>query len=318
MRMSVHTNSVDSVERLRAFAGPRDAGKQRLELRPGDATNRLPLNNQLLDMLPRDVYPPADLELEPMQLAAGAVIFESGDRASHAYFPQDSVISLQCATREGASVEFGMVGREGLLGIEALLENGRMPGRAVVVRPGRALRSPVQLLTDPFRRYTPFRSGLLQFYGALYAQVVQRSICHRVHTIEQQLCTWLLLMRERSGTDRLDFTHEDVAGFLGGRREGVTIAVRRLRKDGLVRPGYRSLVILHRVELEAHSCECYGAIRDAYRPVAGIDPVAVPAGARSDAGISRAIGRGFAEGSDARRSDLRLAVHYPQTDWRTP
>ncbi|MBI3375388.1 MAG: Crp/Fnr family transcriptional regulator [Betaproteobacteria bacterium] len=306
--MSVQTQTI-SAERQRAFAEPRDARTQLLEFRPSDVTNPLLLKNQLLETLPRDVYSRIALELEPMELAADAVIFESGDPASHAYFPQDCVISLQCATLEGASVEFGMVGREGLLGIEALLENGRMPGRAVVVRPGRALRSPVQLLMDPFRQYTRFRSSLLQFYGALYAQVVQRSICHRVHTIEQQFCTWLLLMRERSGTDRLDFTHENVAGLLGGRREGVTIAVRRLRKDGLVRTGYRSLAILHRAELEARSCECYGAIRKAYGPAAGVDPVAALAGARSDVGIPRAIRPSSPEGLGARRSDLRLPMH---------
>jgi len=254
-------------------------GRAHVFSKPHDAKNRL------LQLLSPDAYLRMASDFKPVQLAADFVIFEDGDRANYAYLPQDCVISLQCATREGASVEFGMIGNEGTLGIEVLLEGGQMPGRAVVACAGRALRIPAQAFVDSFRRYSLFRSGLLHFYGAFNAQVVQRSICHRVHTIEQQLCTWLLLMHDRSGGDRLDFTHEDVGGFLGGRREGVTIAVRRLRNDGLVRSGYRCLVILDRTGLEARSCECYGAIRGAYE--------------RLPADRS-----GSPEGSDARRSDL--------------
>ncbi len=220
--------------------------------------------NRLLRSLPPDAYARVDAEFTAIPLAADSVLFEYGDRAKQVYFPQDCVISLQLATREGESVEFGMLGSEGVLGLETLFESGRTPGRAVVSRVGHALRVPTELLLESFRQYAPFRSGLLHFYAAFNTQVVQRSICHRVHTIEQQLCTWLLLMHDRSDDDRLHCTHEEVGGFLGGRREGISIAVRRLRNDGLVSSGYRCLVILDRRGLEARSCECYGAIRAAY------------------------------------------------------
>ena len=222
------------------------------------------VQNRLLELLSPDAYLRAAADFRPVHMAANFVVAGDGERANDAYFPQDCVISLQCATREGASVEFGMIGNEGALGIEVLLEGGRLPGRAVVARAGRALRIPAQALVDWFRRCSPFRFGLLNFSAAFNAQVIQRSICHRVHTIEQQLCTWLLIMHDRSGGNNLDFTHEGVGYFLGGRREGVTIAIRRLRNEGLIRSGYRCLRVLDRTGLEARSCECYGEIRDAY------------------------------------------------------
>lgn len=222
-----------------------------------------PKNRLLLLLLP-EARAQMDADCAEIQLEADAVLFEYGERVKYAYFPQDCVISLQLATRDGASVEFGMIGNEGVVGLETLFENGRAPGRAIAARAGRALRVPAQSVLRAFRQYAAFRSGLLHFYGAFNAQVVQRSICHRVHTIDEQLCTWLLLMHDRSGNDRLSCTHEAVGGFLGGRREGVSIAIRRLRRDGLVRSGYRCLVVLDRMGLEARSCECYGAIRGAY------------------------------------------------------
>lgn len=203
-------------------------------------------------------------DLKQVQLAAGFAVLEHGEGANHAYFPQDCVISLQCVTREGGSVEFGMIGNEGVQGIEILLESGQLRHRAVVTRAGSALRIPGRAFVNYFRAYDAFRQGLLRFHAAFNSQVVQRSICHRLHTMEQQLCTWLLLMHDRSAGNALKFTHEAVGGLLGGRREGVSIALRRLRNDGLVRSGYRSFVILDRAGLEARSCECYGSILRAY------------------------------------------------------
>lgn len=202
--------------------------------------------------------------VKTVRLEADAVLFDEEDPAGHAYFPLDSVISLQRTTRDGATVEFGMVGSEGALGVETLLESERAPGRAVAVRAGYAIRIPGHALLAAFRRYSPFRSGLLSSCGAFNSQVVQRSICHRAHTIEQQFCTWLLLMHDRAESGRLDVTHEAIGGLLGGRREGVSLIVRRLRSDRLISAGYRSLHVLDRAGLEARGCECYGAIRGAY------------------------------------------------------
>jgi CRP-like cAMP-binding protein len=222
------------------------------------------VGNQMLDLLEAAETPRSASSLEPVRLAADAVVAEEGDVASHAYFPLDCVISMQCGTRDGASVEFGLVGAEGVVGMEIFLERGRMPGRAVVIRPGGALRIPAQDLTNLFRRHDRFRAGLLSFYTAFNAQVIQRSICHRIHTIERQLCTWLLLLRERTFENTLELTHEVVAGLLGGRREGVTLAIKRLRDRGAIRSGRGNVTILDRTALEAQCCECYGAIRSEY------------------------------------------------------
>jgi CRP-like cAMP-binding protein len=225
--------------------------------RPGE-------RNRLINLLPLEARARLVRELEPVSLTEERVVIESGQHAKHVYFPQDSVLSLRCVTREGASVEFALVGHEGLLGAEALVIGGRAHGRAVVVCGGHALRLPARLLTEIFRRDRQFRSGLLAFYRAFNTQVIQRSICHRMHTIEEQLCTWLLLLLDRTGRDEIEATHEWIGDTLGRRREGVSIAVGRLRTRGLIRIAYRRLVIYDRAGLQARSCECYAVIRNRY------------------------------------------------------
>ena len=220
--------------------------------------------NRVLASLSADGYACVAAALEPVELAAGAVIAENDERCRHAYFPEDCVVSLQYTTREGASVEFGMVGSEGALGIEALFEGQRSHGRAVVQCAGRALRLPVKALLDACRRCAGLRSGLLRFCRAFNLQVAQRSVCHRVHSTEHHLCSWLLLMHERAGGGELQVTQEALGRLLGARREGVSIAVRRLRGDGLIDSTRGRLAILDRAALEARCCECYESIRQAY------------------------------------------------------
>ena len=220
--------------------------------------------NRLVASLPRETYLRVVSELEPVELAAGSTVVENDERALHAYFPEDCVFSVQRTTRDGGSVEFGIVGREGVLGIGASLDGNRMHGRGITARAGRALRMPAELLRDLYRRDDRFRSNLVSFYSAFDTQVAQRSICHRVHTTEQHLCCWILLMTDRSDGADLEATHEVIGGLLGARREGVTLAIMRLRDDGLLRSARSRLTILDRAALEARSCECYGVIRQAY------------------------------------------------------
>ena len=221
--------------------------------------------NHVLVSLPLDSYLCVAGELEPVQLAAGCVIAESHEQSKYAYFPEDCVVSLQYATREGASVEFGMVGREGVVGIAALFEVGQTHGRAVVQSAGGALRLPVKALLDSSRRCGGFRASLLHFAWAFNVQVTQRSVCHRLHSTDHHLCSWLLLMHDRSsGDDELGVTQEALGRLLGARRERVSIAARRLRNDGLIGSTRGRLAILDRAALEARSCECYGVIRKAY------------------------------------------------------
>ncbi len=218
----------------------------------------------MLASLPLDTYQCVADSLEPVQLAAGSVIAEVGARTKHAYFPEDCVVSLQCTTRDGTSTEFGMVGSEGVVGTAAIVEGARTHGRAVVQRAGRALTLPLKALMDSCRHCSGFRSSLLRFSWAFNAQVAQRSICHRVHSIEHHLISWLLLMHDRSSCDDFEVTQEVLGELLGARREGVGIAAKHLRDDGLICYRRGRLTILDRAALEARSCECYEIIRQAY------------------------------------------------------
>lgn len=221
--------------------------------------------NGLLNVLDPENCARVHLQLETVRLESGTLVYPENDSVQYGYLPQSCAISLQRPMRDGSSVEFALVGREGMLGTEALLERGRMLGSATVIRAGAALRAPIALLKELFEDCRDFRAVVLAFWEAYSAQIVQRSACHRVHTIDQQLCTWLLLMHDRSRGNEIEATHETIGGLLGGRREGVSIAIRRLRKDGLLRSGYRSLVILNRDGIEARSCECYRATRVEYQ-----------------------------------------------------
>lgn len=221
--------------------------------------------NGLLHVLDPEDCARVHSQLETVHLASGALVNPENVSPQYGYLPQSCAISLQRPLRDGSSVEFALVGREGMLGAEALLERGRMLGSATVIRAGAALKAPISLLKELFEDCGDFRAAVLAFWDAYSAQIVQRSVCHRVHTIDQQLCTWLLLMHDRSRGNEIEATHETIGSLLGGRREGVSIAIRRLRKDGLLRSGYRSLVILDRNGIEARSCECYRTTRAEYR-----------------------------------------------------
>lgn len=220
--------------------------------------------NCLLAALPSHTYRRLTDDFEPIRIAVGAVIFEDGERASHAYFPEDCVVSLLGTTRDGVAVETGIVGSEGAIGIAAFLGGGQMHGRAVVQKTGRLRRLPAPVVIEAFRRCNHFQSGLLRFTQAFMTQVSQRAICQRICTIDQRLGCWLLLMHDRVDRDELETTQETVAGLLGARREGVNIAVKRLRDRGIVRSTRGSITILDRAALEACSCECYDVIRKAY------------------------------------------------------
>jgi CRP-like cAMP-binding protein len=222
--------------------------------------------NRVLASLAPEAYLCVAAELEPVQLAAGHVIVESHEQTKYAYFPEGCVVSLQRTTRDGASVEFAMVGSEGVLGIAALFEGHQTLGRAVVQGAGRALRLPEKALLDSCLRCGGFRSSLLRFAWAFNVQVAQRSVCHRVHSTEHHLCSWLLLMHDRSSGDELEVTQETLGGLLGARREGVSIAARRLRDDGLIGFTRGRLTIRDRAALGARSCECYEVIRQARPP----------------------------------------------------
>ncbi|MEA3642288.1 MAG: Crp/Fnr family transcriptional regulator [Lamprobacter sp.] len=225
-----------------------------------------PHQNHLLDALPKAEYEQMLSNLEPISLALGQVIYESGEGLSHVYFPTTAIVSLLYVMENGASAEIAVVGNEGIVGIALFMGGETMPNRAVVQSAGLAYRLKGPLLKREFARFGGRRQGslqplLLRYTMALLTQMAQTAVCNRHHTIDQQLCRWLLLSLDRLPSNKLDMTQELIANMLGVRREGVTEAAGRLQSAGLIRYSRGHIEILDRPGLEARVCECYEVVR---------------------------------------------------------
>ena len=199
-----------------------------------------------------------------VSFALGEVIYESGGRQSHIYFPTTAIISLLYLMENGSSAEMGMAGREGVVGVALFMGGNTMPNRAVVQSAGGAVRMKAQVLRDEFARGGAFQRLLLRYTQALLTQMSQTAVCNRLHAIEQQLCRWLLLIHDRVESDELVMTQELIANMLGVRREGVTHAAGRLQEQGLISYVRGRITILDRRGLEEAVCECYGVVKDEY------------------------------------------------------
>jgi CRP-like cAMP-binding protein len=219
--------------------------------------------NRLIAALPDEVQRRIAPHLEAVRFRLGEVVYESGQRLTHVHFPVDCIVSLLYTMADGATAEIGMVGAEGVVGIALFMGGETMPSRAVVQSAGQALRMPAEALQEEFRRGGPFQLALLRFTQALITQMSQTAACNRLHEIEQRLCRWLLLSRDRLQSDELLVTQELIAGMLGVRREGVSVAAGALQAAGLIRYARGRITILDRAGLEARTCECYRAVRDA-------------------------------------------------------
>jgi len=218
--------------------------------------------------------PPEELErlrphLERVSFALGEVIYESGGRQSYIYFPTTAIISLLYLMENGSSAEMGVAGHEGLVGVALFMGGDTVPNRAVVQSAGGALRMKTQVLQDEFARGGTFQRLLLRYTQALMTQMSQTAVCNRLHTIEQQLCRWLLLSHDRLSTDELVMTQELIANMLGVRREGVTHAAGRLQETGLISYVRGRITVLDRRGLEAAVCECYKVVKDEYDRLLG-------------------------------------------------
>ena len=228
-----------------------------------------PSGNRLLAMLPREDYERILPHLERVSFSLGEVVYESGGQMSYIYFPTTSIISLLYVMENGSSAEMGMAGHDGLVGIALFMGGDSMPNRAVVQSAGGALRMRAKVLRDEFKRGGEFQRLLLRYTQALITQMSQTAVCNRHHTVEQQLCRWLLLSRDRLDTDELVMTQELIANMLGVRREGVTVAAGRLQDKGLISYVRGRIRILDRRGLEAAVCECYRVVRDEYERLLG-------------------------------------------------
>ncbi len=217
--------------------------------------------NYLLDALPSNVkeclYP--DLKLVPLSL--GQVIYESGDVMKYAYFPIDCIISLLYVMEDGASAEISVVGNEGIVGSPIFMGGDSTPSRAIVQSAGYAYQISSQNIKSEFNKYHEFHELLLRYMQALITQMAQTAVCNRHHSIDQQLCRWLLLSLDRLPSNRLEMTQELISNMLGVRRESVTVAAKKLHDMKIIEYERGKITVLNRPELEKLSCECYGVVK---------------------------------------------------------
>ena len=217
--------------------------------------------NYLLAALPRDVFARLEPALELVPLPLGQVLYESGDALRHVYFPTDSIVSLLYVMESGASAEISVVGNEGIIGVAVFMGGESTPSRALVQSAGHAFRLPGQRLKDEFSRHGELMQLLLRYTQALITQMAQTAVCNRHHSVDQQLCRWLLLSLDRLPSNRLTMTQELIANMLGVRREGVTEAAGKLQKLGVIEYARGHITVLDRSKLEQLSCECYAVVR---------------------------------------------------------
>ena len=225
---------------------------------------REPQQNYLLGALP-----PAERErlfphLELIDLPLGKVLYESGDELRHVYFPTDSIVSLLYVLENGASAEISLVGNEGLIGIALFMGGETTPRRAIVQSAGYAYRLIGRRLKEEFHRNGDMQLLMLRYTQALITQMAQTAVCNRHHSVDQQLCRWLLLSLDRLPSNNLTLTQELIANMLGVRREGVTEAVHKLQLAGLISHVRGRITVLDRAGLEKRTCECYAVVKREY------------------------------------------------------
>ena len=202
------------------------------------------------------------LEQVPMRL--GDVIYDSGDKLHHVYFPTTAIVSLHYLLENGGSSEIAGVGNEGVVGVSLFMGGDSTPSRAVVQTGGVGYRLKAHLLMEEFNRAGPVMRLLLRYTQALLTQMSQTAVCNRHHTVEQQLCRWLLLTLDRLPGRELTMTQELIANMLGVRREGVTEGALKLQRSGLISYTRGRITILDRPGLEKRTCECYAVVRKEY------------------------------------------------------
>ncbi|MEO6531964.1 MAG: Crp/Fnr family transcriptional regulator [Pseudolysinimonas sp.] len=223
-----------------------------------------PMRNHLLAALPDVAKATWTPHLESVDLPLGMVLYESGAAMSHVYFPTTAIVSLLYVMENGGSAEIAVVGNEGLVGISLFMGGESTPSRAVVQSGGRGFRLQARLMKLEFDLGGPVLHLLLRYTQALLTQMAQTAVCNRHHSLDQQLCRWLLLSLDRLSGVELVMTQELIANMLGVRREGVTEAALKLQRAGIIRYVRGHITVLDRPALELRSCECYDVVRKEY------------------------------------------------------
>lgn len=224
-----------------------------------------PSQNHLLAALPPAEFERLAAHLELVPLALGGALYEPNSQLRHAFFPTTAIVSLHYVMESGASVETAGVGNEGVVGVALFMGGDTTPSSAVVQTAGHAYRLERHLLVQEFARAGRLQRVLLLYTQALITQMAQTAACIRHHSVEQQLCRWLLLTLDRLPTNELTMTQELVASMLGVRREGITEAAGKLQRAGLISYRRGHIAVIDRVALEHHACECYGVVRKELR-----------------------------------------------------
>ena len=223
-----------------------------------------PRTNELLAALPDAEWTRWHARLEWVDMPLGQVLYESGSTLSHVYFPTTSIVSLLYVLENGASAEIAVVGREGLVGISLFMGGESTPSRAVVQSAGQGFRLQAQVMKDEFNLAGPVLHLLLRYTQALITQMAQTAVCNRHHTLDQQLCRWLLLSLDRMENNKLVMTQELISNMLGVRREGVTEAALKLQSSDLIHYSRGRIEVLDRPGLERRTCECYAVVKREY------------------------------------------------------
>jgi CRP-like cAMP-binding protein len=220
-----------------------------------------PRQNHLLAALPEADYERLLPQLEPVALPLGWALYESGSPQEYVFFPTDSIVSLLYVMQDGSSAEIAVAGNEGVVGISLFMGGETTPSRAVVQSAGHGYRLRASVLKTEFAQGGDLQHLLLRYTQALITQMAQTAVCNRHHTVEQQLCRWLLLSLDRLPTNQLSMTQELIANMLGVRREGVTEAAGKLQAEGLIHYSRGKITVLDRPKLEARVCECYAVVK---------------------------------------------------------
>ena len=220
-----------------------------------------PKRNLLLAALTATELKRLRAHLEPVAMPLGHVVYESGRMLDHVYFPTTAIVSLLYVMEDGSSAEIAVVGKEGLVGISLFMGGETTPSRAVVQSAGQAFRLGAQHLRAEFNRAGSLQHLLLRYTQSLITQMAQTAVCNRHHSVDQQLCRWLLLSLDRLPTQELVMTQELIANMLGVRREGVTAAAGKLQDAGVIEYRRGHITVLDRSKLETMSCECYEVVR---------------------------------------------------------
>src|SRR6202162_5557106 len=239
-----------------------------MDARPNDNTRSKAsgnaLSNQLLAALGAESRSRIDPHLRPVTLKLGAVVCEAGGQLKHAYFPQGSVLSLLTVLENGAAIETANIGREGAFGLFSAMYSRVSFNRCIVQLAGHTVRCPIELLQNEFKNSEHVRDLFVSYSETLLSQIQQTVACNAMHTTEERMCRWLLMMHDRAGGEALPYTHEFLSHILGANRKSVTLAAQSMQTAALISYRRGTIQVLDRAGLEEASCECYAIVKERF------------------------------------------------------